>query len=1146
MGDLPKYIKPKSTKKNVIDETGPYASVVKRYRDRLKTLKIDIPWNTALQAGKVVLKEMLKAKEKQILKKRFEKREKSKKEKAIKDIKKKDRREKLREIQREKTVKKTTDLMKDLVTEANVGKVLKINGGRHYYTLTAENIIRIRRWIDDGFISFFGDAEATESDGVIFGEIMTTPIETVELIDPNEGLKGNIFKKQKPKKRGGFFPYHLNIDIDLSRYGIFKNNATANYTDNCLLIALRAGGLSEAKQESYKINFKQRYIDVKDLKDVAEKLQIKIVLHRPEETNKAYSVLRFGDSEEKYDIAMNKSHYFIYENSPMTRYSIENYTTVKNLNNWNFIVKKGERIRVDRSMTIDSYKMIKYLLKTDLFEPVEFDDDFINKFKEKSKEKIEKDIKFLDYNDDEVELYGSKDSHIPKTYSKLTDYHVIEKKDKNEKMDVYFFDTETYTLGTHETYLCCYVKQNMKGDNVKNLLDSVKSKKGSKSCYYMLDDITRTKNYGVVLYAHNMKYDASFIIRCLYNVKVLKVGSRILQIQGKFRNYGTKKEKNIIIKDTYAMVTKPLRDFGDCFGIKYDENEKGRKELISYKMYNDIKEGKTNEICYIDEAINKYNEYSNNKEQFIKNIDDWGLRVDNNKFDAFEYSKMYCKIDVIILMLGYNTFRNWIYNTKLTDDTICKLDIYYIISVASLADRYFKINDCFEDCYSLMGTPRVFIKNCVVGGRVMCGGNNKQRYKNVDISDYDAVSLYPSAINRLDGYLKGKPKVIPENSTYDDIKNYDGYYIKILIKKVGINRLFPLMSEIKEDGTRNFSNGMIGKELYVDKTTLEDLIEYQKIEFDIIRGYYFNDGFNNKCKETISYMFRERIKMKENKNPMQEVFKLIMNSAYGKTIMKEQDTEEIYHNSMETAERYMTNNSMKIIEGAKLSDRLYMVKRRVETTEHKNFCHIGCQVLSMSKRIMNEVITTAEDNGIKIYYQDTDSMHLKTKEIPKLEQLYNEKYNKVLRGKQMGQFHTDFDFHTENGKYKGNGRIYAEESVFLGKKCYIDKLRIEGDEEMKDKVDYHIRMKGVSNDSIKLKASQMGIEPIDLYNKLFDGEKIMFDLLCKVNDEAQKVNFKFKHFTYMTNDKFEREIHFNDNKKWRKSATVNLASVFEY
>ena len=41
-----------------------------------------------------------------------------------------------------------------------------------------------------------------------------------------------------------------------------------------------------------------------------------------------------------------------------------------------------------------------------------------------------------------------------------------------------------------------------------------------------------------------------------------------------------------------------------------------------------------------------------------------------------------------------------------------------------------------------------------------------------------------------------------------------------------------------------------------------------------------------------------------------------------------------------------------------------------------NFCKLGIGIPSMSKRIMNEEICLAEDLNIKIFYQDTDSMHL--------------------------------------------------------------------------------------------------------------------------------------------------------------------------
>ena len=56
--------------------------------------------------------------------------------------------------------------------------------------------------------------------------------------------------------------------------------------------------------------------------------------------------------------------------------------------------------------------------------------------------------------------------------------------------------------------------------------------------------------------------------------------------------------------------------------------------------------------------------------------------------------------------------------------------------------------------------------------------------------------------------------------------------------------------------------------------------------------------------------------------------------------------------------------------------------------ESYNMSHVGVAILSMSKRIMNEVFDIANDNNLPIYYTDTDSMHLKYNDIPKLEKEY--------------------------------------------------------------------------------------------------------------------------------------------------------------
>ena len=83
---------------------------------------------------------------------------------------------------------------------------------------------------------------------------------------------------------------------------------------------------------------------------------------------------------------------------------------------------------------------------------------------------------------------------------------------------------------------------------------------------------------------------------------------------------------------------------------------------------------------------------------------------------------------------------------------------------------------------------------------------------------------------------------------------------------------------------------------------------------------------------------------------------------------------------------------------------------------------------------MNEVITLADG---KIYYQDTDSLHIKEKDIEVLATDFKKKYRRVLIGKQMGQFHSDFESKLPELKDK---KLYSERFISLGKKSYIDKL----------------------------------------------------------------------------------------------------------
>ena len=103
-----------------------------------------------------------------------------------------------------------------------------------------------------------------------------------------------------------------------------------------------------------------------------------------------------------------------------------------------------------------------------------------------------------------------------------------------------------------------------------------------------------------------------------------------------------------------------------------------------------------------------------------------------------------------------------------------------------------------------------------------------------------------------------------------------------------------------------------------------------------------------------------------------------------------------------------------------------------------------------------------------------------------------------------------------------SGKVYANRTIILGKKCYLDQL-IGYDENDIKLIEYHIRMKGVSNDSIHYYCEQNNITLIELYEKLFNGETIEFDLLSG----GRKCKFKQnKEFTICSLTSFPRKIKF--------------------
>jgi hypothetical protein len=184
-------------------------------------------------------------------------------------------------------------------------------------------------------------------------------------------------------KEGAFFPFYIkdDININLNEYQIFtkktldNNEERERNLDNCLLFSLKQYGIKESKLETIKNMVKQKHIPLKDLKMVCERLEICIVLYhyRDDNTlNKTRKLVYGNQYKEKVEIGYIENHYFIIKETQYTSYCIKNYQEVKDLENFNKIIRKIKTTYVrDDKRFLNSFDLIILMM--------EYKDQFFDK-----------------------------------------------------------------------------------------------------------------------------------------------------------------------------------------------------------------------------------------------------------------------------------------------------------------------------------------------------------------------------------------------------------------------------------------------------------------------------------------------------------------------------------------------------------------------------------------------------------------------------------------------------------------------------------------------------------------------------------------------------------------------------------------------
>lgn len=994
-------------------------------------------------------------------------------------------------------------------------KILNVEGTSNYINLSNSNILKLidfQKALNTGtFEEPQGSDERFMRDVMSKDKILIT-------------MKNITLKNKNKKGNGGFFKYYHKLkDVDLLDLGIYhEDDDERDYSDNCLYQSLKVGGLEEAKLNELKYFTKSGYIPVSSIKHICDKLKISIKITRQRITSDKNYVVDFGKEYNKiYNIGLIDDHYFIIkDNIPITRYAIENYEDINHLKKYNEIFAKREKngnlyFERDAKRFINSFTLIKLLLtnKEKVLRPIPIQDILETQYHNTM---IDNDN--LEYNSSCIK------ENNPMTMDRTNCYRI-------------FFDFETDTSlkddddipMPHEPYLMCYITQDEQQQQFLGRSCGIRFIDNIKKMFENEPMNDKGIHKEVLLIAHNCRYDFTFILNYLYNLNPLLKGGRLMggdaviwtnkKMKKMVKNKETGEQEERIIygrikihfQDSLNLIPKPLRDFKNMFALDM------KKEILPYSIYTTYNIMKRYlKKDYVLEFID-----DDNKDEFLKNCGEWKCLVGDDLIDMIEYSSKYCDMDCVVLKNGYDKFRTWI-------KEVCKIDIVNYCSLASLSFDYLVREGCFEDCHKISGRPLEFLQRFVVGGRCMSSRNEKQ-YVVDKINDFDGVSLYPSSMVRFDGVLKGQPKVIADNNkNIDWLKSVSGYFVKVrCLNNTSINRDFPLLSDVDENGVRQFTNETMDKVYYLDKVGLEDAINFQGLDFEIICGYYYDEGHNNKINQVIQYLFEERAKQKALGNPIQEVFKLLMNSSYGKCMLKPIG-DEIKIIADKKFDDYLARNYNFIVEMFKLENS-WLVKVLKPIDNHFNNVYCGIEILSMSKRIMSEVICLGEDIGCSIYYTDTDSIHLLDKDISRLAETFKLKYNRELIGKKLGQFHTDFSL-------EGCKDVYSKKLIVLGKKCYVDVLVGTDKESGELKDGLHIRMKGVSEGAINYYAEHHNISVENIYEKLYNREELNFDLLCG----GKKVRFEYGNDLMVRSiNAFNRSLTFLDSKEEKQEYIKN-------
>lgn len=651
---------------------------------------------------------------------------------------------------------------------------------------------------------------------------------------------------------------------------------------------------------------------------------------------------------------------------------------------------------------------------------------------------------------------------------------------------VWYADFETFVDAdnTHVPYLACAIPRGGGSTVVaatprvvfSNADESLGKKLLTKIC-------KRSSEREVRIYFHNARYDCNFLYDSgLGGVQTIENDGRLYQLTGSFVVNGA--TYKVTVRDTYSYLAVKLKKFHDMFDIPDQKWDDFRYDLFTRNRLGD--HWARNDLFTEDELALIPERYRESESVCI-----------------YRYACDYCETDVKVLQQGFDKFRELALELG--------IDVDGPMTAASFAMSYLEQEGVLDDVEQLSGTERAYVQESIIGGRVCIRGNKPIHYvadkedSGTNLVDVDAISLYPSAMAAIPGLPTGRP--VKFEGAPPDVDNPSGKYYVATVRVLVIGRElhFSTLSKQDKTGGRSWGKGAVkvGDVFVMNRVQIESAQRHQEVIFEFVGGLRWPDGYNPKIRETIRKLFKWRLDLKAEENPLQLIVKLIMNSAYGKLAQRPHDSKVKWIRGGEAkalSSAAEAGTGFVYLESANRKRTLWKLKYNSPDITHSNRAHCGSLILAQSKEIMYQVTTSLDDD---IIYSDTDSMILPASALERLNR-------PELIGKKMGQFHTDLSWNDDprtlppsyrRGLLLGlasarvlpsgkGGEVTGIEGMFLAKKTFVMELVNTA---VKGVSQHHVRAKGIPNSTISVTCEKGEITPMELYKEAY-ANGVEFDM----------------------------------------------------